>query len=108
MLDLEVDIGTLDDDVNNLTFRQGYAILNEDIMDLVDQVRPQYEKGEIIEEHNKVVNEMRKGLSNTNSLGEERYLRPMEVLINGLPKFHRLFKDKDGKKMPSSVNGYTV
>ena len=101
-------IGTLDDDVNNLTFRQGYAMLNEDIMDLVDQVRPQYDKGDIIEEHDSIVNKMRKDLSNNLSLGEERYLRPMEVLVNGLPKFHRLFKDKDGKKKPSSTNGYTV
>jgi hypothetical protein len=108
LLDLEVDIGTLDDDVNNLTFRQGYAMLNEDIMDLVDQVRPQYDKGDIIEEHDSIVNKMRKDLSNNLSLGEERYLRPMEVLVNGLPKFHRLFKDKDGKKKPSSTNGYTV
>ena len=81
-------MGTLDDDMSNLSFQRGFSLLNDDIMSLVEQVRPIYDKGEAIEEHNRKVEEIKEHLRQ-GAQSKERYLKPLEVLFNGLPKFNR-------------------
>lgn len=49
--DLEEDMGTLDADMQNLTFKRGFTLLNKDIMNLVDQIRPVTDRGDVIENH---------------------------------------------------------
>ena len=88
LLDLEADMGTLDDDMSNLTFQRGFSLLNDDIMALVEQGRPVYEKGEVIENHQKMVNEKLLSLKVVDPV-PEKYPTAMEVLALGFTKGKR-------------------
>lgn len=83
--DLEADIGTLDDDMSNLAFNtRGYNVLNEDIMALVEQVRPIYNKGKEIEAHNIEIELLRRKLISAHG-SSESYPTPLQLLFSGLP-----------------------
>jgi dsDNA-specific endonuclease/ATPase MutS2 len=90
-------MGTLDDDMSNLTFQRGFSLLNEDIMSLVDQVRPVYTKGEIIEQHVQEVEKIKEKLKK-HSTSDERFPTSVELLQMGLPKISSKDKSSYFKK----------
>jgi len=94
---LEADIGTLDDDMSNLSVQgKGYEVLNDDIMALVEQVRPQYSKGKEIDDHNVQVELIRKKLRSEKE--KETYPGPLQLLARGLPFTNTNSSKKSARK----------
>ena len=92
---MEADIGTIDDDMTNLSFQRGFTLLNKDIMELVEQVRPQYDKGEAIEYHQQQIKAKQESLKrDKKNQNSEYYSNPIDVLNLGLPKKMQVWKTK--------------
>lgn len=71
--------------MSNLAFNtRGYNVLNEDIMALVEQVRPIYNKGKEIEAHNIEIELLRRKLISAHG-SSESYPTPLQLLFSGLP-----------------------
>lgn len=81
--------------MKNLTFQRGFSLLNQDIMDLVEQVRPQYDKGEAIEHHQQQIKAKQESLRKAKNQNQvEYYPGPIGVLSMGLPKVLQDGKNK--------------
>lgn len=91
--DLEVDMGTLDDDMGNLTFQKGFSLLNADIMALVQQVRPKYDPGEIIIQHNLEIDQLlEKKKEEASKVPKTIYPNALDVLALGMQTSSKYLK----------------
>ena len=105
-------MGTLDDDMGNLSFQRGFSLLNEDIMALVDQVRPDYERGDVILDHKRKLLAIQEKLRLDNHSGKiddkYRYPNPVRLLAIGSGvERHKYTPSKDTDKilLDVSMNG---